>query len=89
MKQKNIKVVYKSRSIGGSYTQVPKIQMELGMAGGTGLFHWQHHRGGVRGRLPAYPSHDGRGTGRPAESRDGKGTGYQVCRHLQTPERPS
>ena len=28
MKQKNIKVVYKSRSIGGSYTQVPKIQME-------------------------------------------------------------
>ena len=28
MKQKNIRVVYKSRSIGGSYTQVPKIQME-------------------------------------------------------------
>ena len=28
MKQKNIKVVYKSRSTGGSYTQVPKIQME-------------------------------------------------------------
>ena len=27
MKQKKIKVVYKSRSIGGSYTQVPKIQM--------------------------------------------------------------
>ena len=28
MKQKNIKVVYKCRSTGGSYTQVPKIQME-------------------------------------------------------------
>ena len=28
MKQKNIKVAYKSRSTGGSYTQVPKIQME-------------------------------------------------------------
>ena len=28
MKQKNIKVVYKSRSIGGSYTRMPKIQME-------------------------------------------------------------
>ena len=41
MKQKNIKVVYKSRSIGGSYTQVPKIQMEgrwlkeLGFDAGT------------------------------------------------------
>ena len=28
MKQKNIKVAYKSRNTGGSYTQVPKIQME-------------------------------------------------------------
>ena len=28
MKQKNIKVAYKSRSTGGSYTQVPKIQLE-------------------------------------------------------------
>ena len=28
MKQKNIKVAYTSRSSGGSYTQVPKIQME-------------------------------------------------------------
>ena len=28
MKQKNIKVVYKCRSTGGSYTQGPKIQME-------------------------------------------------------------
>ena len=28
MKQKNIKVAYTSRSTGGSYTQVPKIQME-------------------------------------------------------------
>ena len=28
MKQKNIKVAYTSRSPGGSYTQVPKIQME-------------------------------------------------------------
>lgn len=28
MKQKNIKVAYASRSTGGSYTQVPKIQME-------------------------------------------------------------
>ena len=28
MKQKNIKVAYTSRSNGGSYTQVPKIQME-------------------------------------------------------------
>ena len=29
MKQKNIKVAYTSRSSGGSYTQVPKIQMEV------------------------------------------------------------
>ena len=28
MKHKNIKVAYTSRSSGGSYTQVPKIQME-------------------------------------------------------------
>jgi len=28
MKQQNIKVAYKSRSTGGSYTQVPKIQLE-------------------------------------------------------------
>ena len=28
MKQKNIKVAYTSRCTGGSYTQVPKIQME-------------------------------------------------------------
>ena len=28
MKQKNIKVAYTSRNTGGSYTQVPKIQME-------------------------------------------------------------
>ena len=28
MKHKNIKVAYTSRSTGGSYTQVPKIQME-------------------------------------------------------------
>ena len=28
MKQKNIKVVYTSRNSSGSYTQVPKIQME-------------------------------------------------------------
>lgn len=28
MKQKNIKVAYTNRSIGNSYTQVPKIQME-------------------------------------------------------------
>ena len=28
MKQKNIKVAYTSRSTGGYYTQVPKIQME-------------------------------------------------------------
>ena len=41
MKQKNIKVVFKSRSNGGSYTQVPKIQMagrwleELGFSIGS------------------------------------------------------
>ena len=28
MKQKNIKVAYTSRIVSGSYTQVPKIQME-------------------------------------------------------------
>ena len=73
MNKKHIKVAYTSRLSGGSYTQVPKIQMEgrwleelgfsIGMAGRTWLFHRKYHCGRIWGRFPVYPPDDRNGIG--------------------------
>ena len=57
MKQKNIKVAYTSRSSGGSYTQVPQIQMEgrwleeLGFSIGSTIVV-EYDEGSIRIRQP-------------------------------------
>ena len=52
MNKKHIKVAYTNRLSGGSYTQVPKIQMEGRWLGGR-----------IWGRFPVYPPNDRNGTG--------------------------
>ena len=51
MNKKHIKVAYTSRLSGGSYTQVPKIQMEGRWLEELG-FSIEYHRGRIWGKVP-------------------------------------
>ena len=63
MNKKHIKVAYTSRLSGGSYTQVPKIQMEGRWLEELGFSIGNTIRGRIWGRFPVYPPNDRNGTG--------------------------